>query len=317
MQIRRPLAAVCLTLAFAACSSRTKPEVHVAPQGVGLKTELIEAGASPREQLRYARAPGLTENLVIELSLASFIEASTAAVAVQAPMLALGLTTGAVDKVSEGVWRYPFAFKVIGVKMPEGAAPADIEELSRAVAPLGAVTGTYEIDERGLTRRADIVVPPHVSPRLVTLLGNVRSSLITVPLPEEDVGVGARWKVQRLHQVGSIATTQTVTYSLLERKERLLRLGVTLQQTAAPQEVPFEDGTVVQVEAYEVSGTGSMLMNLDAITPLGELRGTSDLRGLLKHGAESEPLQASGAVEILISPVGKSAPELSGDGSAG
>jgi hypothetical protein len=308
MQITRQLAAVCLTLACAACSSRTKPEVHVAPQGVGLKTELISEGEKPREKLRYARAPGLTENLVIEFGLATLIESSSTAAIVQSPVLALGLTTGAVDKVSEGVWRYPFAFKVIGVKMPEGSDAAQAEEIARAVAPLGAVTGAFEVDERGLTRRADIVIPPQVSPRLVTLIGNIRTSLITVPLPEEEVGVGAQWKVQRLHQVGSIATTQTVTYSLLERKERMLRLGVALQQSAAPQEVAFDDGVTVQVDAYEVSGTGSMLMDLDAITPLGELRGTSDLRGMLKHGGESEPLQASGAVDIMVSPVNTEAP---------
>jgi hypothetical protein len=307
MQIRTHLTVVCLSLALAACS-RTKPAVSVAPQGVGLKTELIEGGAKPHEKLRYARAAGLTENLVIEFGLATLLEASDAAALVSAPVLALGLTTGAVDKVSEGVWRYPFAFKVIGVKMPEGADPADIEEMSRAVAPLGAVTGSFEVDDRGITRRADLVIPPQVSPRLVTLLGNIRTSLITVPLPEEAVGVGARWKVERLHQVGSIATTQTVVYSLLERKERMLRLGVTLQQTAAPQEVPFDDGSIVQVEAYEVSGTGSMLMDLDAITPLGELRGTSDLRGMLKHGAATEPLQASGAVEIMVAPVSDAPP---------
>ena len=90
---------------------------------------------------------------------------------------------------------------------------------------------------------------------------------------------------------------------------RVLRLGVTLQQTAAPQEVAFEEGTSFQVEAYEVSGTGSMLMSLDAITPLGELRGNTDLRGLLRHGQQSEPLRASGAVQVVISPVE--------DGSAG
>ena len=119
----------------------------------------------------------------------------------------------------------------------------------------------------------------------------------------EQIGVGARWKVQRLHQVGQIKTTQTLVYSLLERQGRVLRLGVTLQQTAAPQEVPFEEGSSFQVEAYEVSGTGSMLMSLDAITPLGELRGNTDLRGLLRHGQQSEPLRASGAVQVVISPV--------------
>ena len=52
MHIRRQLSVLCVTLALAACS-HTKPGVSVAPQGVGLKTELLAEGAAPREKLRY------------------------------------------------------------------------------------------------------------------------------------------------------------------------------------------------------------------------------------------------------------------------
>lgn len=303
MQIRTGIALLCLgALALGGCT-KTKPAVQAAPLGVGLQTEVMEAGAEPREKLRYQRAPGLTENLVIEFGLASLLETRDGAAASEAPVLALGLTMGAVSRVSEEVWKYPFAFRVISVKMPEGADAAQADEVARAVAPLAAVTGEFEVDERGITRRANVVVPPELPPRLVTLLGNIRTSLVSVPLPEEPVGIGARWKVQRVHQVGRIETTQTVVYTLLERQDRVLRLGVTLQQTAAPQNVAFDKDLIFAVEAYEVSGTGNMLMSLDAIIPLGELRGTSDLRGTLRHGTASEPLRASGAVQVVVAPV--------------
>jgi hypothetical protein len=303
MQIRTGIAVLCLSgLVLAGCT-KTKPGVQAAPLGVGLQTEVMEAGAEPREKLRYQRAPGLTENLVIEFGLASLVETRVGSAASEAPVLSLGLTMGAVSRVSEDVWKYPFAFRVIGVKMPEGADEAQADEVARTVAPLAAVTGEFEVDERGITRHANVVVPSELPPRLVGLLGNIRTSLVSVPLPEEPVGIGARWKVQRLHQVGRIETTQTVVYTLLERQERVLRLGVTLQQTAAPQNVVFDKDLTFAVEAYEVSGTGNMLMSLDAIIPLGELRGTSDLRGTLRSGTSSEPLRASGAVQVVVAPV--------------
>jgi hypothetical protein len=302
MHVQRYLSFIGLTLALAACGG-SKPPLREAPRGIGIATELIEPGAEPREVLRYRRAPGLIEDLVVQFGVASLLETPQGAAASEAPVLSLGLRLGVVSTVSEGVWSYPVAFRMLGLKMPEGADPAQAEALARTVAPLGAVSGLFDVDDRGITSRAEFVVPPEVSPRLVTLLGNVRTSLVTVPMPDPAVGVGARWQMQRVHQIGRIQTTQTVVYTLHERKDRVLRLGVTLQQSAAPQEVQFDDGTVLKVESYEVSGTGSMIMNLDAITPLGELRGNSDLRGIVRRGDQSEPLRLSGALQLVIAPV--------------
>jgi hypothetical protein len=286
------------------CAKQT-PKPQEAPNGTNLQAQLLEPGAEPREQLRYKRADGLTENLILEFSLATLLETAGASALVEAPVLALGLTMGEVRCTSapEPLCNYPFRFRMIGVKMPQGASEEQTAELGRAVAPLGSVTGTFEVDARGITRRADVDVPPGVPPRLLTLLGNIRTSLITVPLPEEAVGVGARWQVQRLHNVGKIKTTQTMVYSLLERNDRVLRLGVTLRQSADPQEVAYDEATSLKIDSYEFSGTGSMIMSLDALTPLSEIRGNSELRGTVRSDGQSEPLAVAGSVEAVVAPM--------------
>jgi hypothetical protein len=306
-----------LLLMQLSCAKQT-PKPQEAPSGINLQAQLLEPGAEPREQLRYKRADGLTENLIVELSLATLLETTGASALVEAPVLALGLTMGEVrcTTAPEPLCNYPFRFRVIGVKMPEGASEDAAAELGRAVAPLGAVTGTFEVDSRGVTRRADVDVPPGVPPRLLTLLGNIRTSLISVPMPEEAVGVGARWQVQRLHNVGKIKTTQTLVYSLLERKDRVLRLGVTLRQSADPQEVAYDEATSLKVESYEFSGTGSMVMNLDALTPLSEIRGNSELRGTVSHGTQSEALAVAGSIEAVVAPLPADALQPSSPGGS-
>ena len=293
-----------LLLVQLSCAKQT-PKPQEATSGINLQAQLLEPGAEPREELRYKRADGLTENLIVELSLATLLEAAGASAVVEAPVLALGLTMGEVrcTNAPDPLCNYPFRFRVIGVKMPEGASEAQTAEVGRAVAPLGAVSGTFEVDARGITKKADVDVPPGVSPRLLTLLGNIRTSLISVPLPEEKVGVGARWQVERLHDVGKIKTTQTLVYSLLERKDRVLRLGVTLRQSAAPQEVAYDETTKLKVDSYEFSGTGSMVMSLDAITPLSEIRGNSELRGTVLTGGQSEALAVAGSIEAIVAPL--------------
>jgi hypothetical protein len=291
-----------LLIALVGCT-KTKSEVRAAPSGIGLETKLVEQGAEPREQLRYKRVTGLTENLIIEVGLASFVQAGEDAAPVESPVLALGLNIGSTSCTTEGVCTYPISFKVIGVKMPEGSSEADANAIVKQMEALAQVTGTYEVDSRGLTRRADVQIPQNIPARLGTLLGNIRTALISVPLPEEAVGVGARWQVERLHEVAGIKTKQTVVYSLLERQDRVLRLGVTLQQSAAPQKVAFDSESALDVETYEVSGTGSMLMSLDAITPLSEVQANSDLRGIIRRGSQSEPLRIAGTGAVIVAPI--------------
>jgi hypothetical protein len=260
-----------------------------------------EPGSEPREKLRYTHTPGQSEDLVIEFGLASLLETTTQAALVQPPVLALGLNVKTA-KCADNSCTYSFDFRVIGVRMPPGASPEDSAKVSAAIAPLGQTTGVFEIDDRGITKHAELNIPPGTPPRLLALIGNVRTSLVSVPLPDEAVGIGAKWKVQRLHTVGPIKTTQTISYSLLERKGRAMRLGVTLQQTAAPQTVPSGDVSL-KIETYEVSGTGSMLMSLDGITPLSEMHASAEMRGELSQGDKKEPVMASSVLDMVVAPV--------------
>jgi hypothetical protein len=284
-----------------ACA-KTKSEVRAAPAGIGIETEVLEAGAEPRERLRYRHATGLVEELEVELGLGTLIESTSAAAALEPPVLVLGLTMGPTSCAADGVCSAPLKFRVIDVAMPDGASEADAVAAAQAIAPLAEIGGVFELDDRGITRRADVVAPVEVSPRLLTLLGNIRTSLIAVPLPEEAIGVGARWQVRRMHQVGPIQTSQVLVYSLLERKGRTLRLALNLHQSAAPQKVALDASTNFHVDAYEISGAGSMLLSLDALIPLSEIRATSELRGSLERGLSSEPFRATGVVEVMVAP---------------
>src|SRR5687767_8784783 len=134
----KTLLACGLLLMQLSCAKKT-PEVKAAPNGVDLQAVLEEPGAEPREKLRYKRANGLTENLVVEIGLATLLETQAGSAVAEAPVLALGLTMGLVScgEGDDAICSYPFRFRVIGVKMPEGATEEQAAEIAKAVAPLG------------------------------------------------------------------------------------------------------------------------------------------------------------------------------------
>ncbi|HEX6240515.1 MAG TPA: hypothetical protein VFZ61_06460, partial [Polyangiales bacterium] len=256
-------------------------------------------------QLRYHGASGRTERLLLRLSLANFIETRFAAAGGRAPLVDLVLHAGATYRAADGgVWGYPVKFEMIGIQGADQLPPEAQEKLTSELAPITRTTAVFEIDDRGITRNAKVNVPPEASPRLLALLGNLRTTLLAAALPKENVGIGARWQAERIVHVGELKVPQTVTYTLLAREEDVLRIGISLRQSATPQEFTLGlDGTKLQIEAYEVNAVGSTLVDLHGFAPLSEIHAVSQLRATLQRGAQVEPVAVNGDLTILIAPL--------------
>lgn len=298
---------VLLTLTLilvGACAGKT-PKPNEAPAGLNQEVVTLDQGAEPRSQLRYHGASGRTERLLLRLSLANFIETRFAAAGGRAPLLDLVLHAGATYRAEDGgVWGYPVKFEMIGIQGADQLPPEAQAALASELAPITRTTAVFEIDDRGITRSAKVNVPPEASPRLLTLLGNLRTTLLAAALPAEAVGIGARWQAERVVHVGELKVPQTVTYTLLAREEDTLRIGISLRQSATPQQFVLGlDGSKLQVEAYEVNAVGSTLVDLHGFAPLSEIHAVSQMRATLQRGTEVEPVAVNGDLTILIAPL--------------
>jgi hypothetical protein len=193
---------------------------------------------------------------------------------------------------------------MIGIQGADQLAPEAQAALATELAPITRTTAVFEIDDRGITRSAKVNVPPEASPRLLAMLGNLRTTLLAAALPQEAVGIGARWQAERIVHVGELKVPQTVTYTLLAREDDVLRIGISLRQSATPQEfVMGLDGSKLHVEAYEVNAVGSTIVDLHGFAPLSEIHAVSQMRATLTRGAEVEPVAVNGDLTILIAPL--------------
>jgi hypothetical protein len=293
-----------LMMLLSACAAKT-PKPNDAPSGIDLNVVLLEPGAEPREQVRYHGASGKSERLLLRLSLANFIETRAGAALAAAPVLDLVLHVGATYRSEvQGVWGYPMRMDMIGVNGAEQLDEQAKAALLAELAPISQVRGIFEVDDRGITHNAELSIPPGASPRLLTLLGNVRTTLLAAALPHEPIGVGARWQADRVIKVGQMTVPQTVTYTLLDREDDVLRLGVSVHQSAKPQEFPLGlDGSMFHLEAYEVSAVGSAVVDLHGLAPLSELHALSQLRATISRAGQVEPVAMNGDLTIQIAPL--------------
>ncbi len=122
-------------------------------------------------------------------------------------------------------------------------------------------------------RRAEFQGMDEVPPALRTMLGNIRTALLTVPFPDQPLGVRARWEVERKLQFSGIWVDQVVTYDIQSMKDGQLELQITARQTASPQMMGGD-----RLEAYQASVMGSSVVRLDKFTPFSEAESSSQMR---------------------------------------
>ncbi len=96
---------------------------------------------------------------------------------------------------------------------------------------------------------------------------------LTPPLPEQPVGVGARWEVANTSKVGDIEVVETVAYELVDLTEYAGVIRTNLTHTAGPQATRLPgmpEGTAdAELVALQGQGGGEIEFDLRSLTPLG------------------------------------------------
>ncbi|AWH95184.1 hypothetical protein [Dietzia psychralcaliphila] len=141
-----------------------------------------------------------------------------------------------------------------------------------ATAPGFAVTWTRSAD--GIVRGLSLEAPATATDAAragVEITANAVSDA-TVAWPTEAIGVGARWTVTRTVD-DAVAPTRVVTYELtaLDGDVATVDMEASAPDTAETLDAPAPDsgpGVTLEVEAYEVEGSGELTVDLRAPLPV-------------------------------------------------
>ena len=269
---------VLLLIATSSCRSQYQPQTALVdpgpPQRVLPTIRVLDPGMTPRAPIRYNVSPGQTEVLYLELVMLRAMQAGGQGQQGGLPPIQLEVKLGPAQPTPEGFIRHAVQITQIRLgKVADRMQPAAKEQLERSLEPLLKVQGWSEMDVQGRIRRGEFRGLDQVPPRLSTLLGNIRTALLSVPLPSEPIGVRARWEVDRKVQLSGVWVDQAVTYDLMEMEGRTLKLQISARQSAPPQ--AMAQG---KLEAYQASIIGSAVVRLGFFTPFSEAESTSQMR---------------------------------------
>ena len=275
----RMMMLACLLLATTSCRSRYQPQTTQVvdpgpPQRVLPTIRVLDPGLTPRAPLRYTVAPGQSEVLYLELARAQAIQAGKEGAQRGIPPVQLEVKMGPAEPTPQGFIRHPVQVTQIRLsRVADKMSRAQREQMEQMLAPLLQLQGWSEIDVQGRVRRSEFRGMEDVPPNLRTMLGNIRSALLTVPFPDEPLGVRARWEVERKVQFSGVWVDQVVTYHIDQIKDQEVGLQITARQTATPQAMGGG-----RLEVYQASIIGSAVVRLAHFTPFSEAESTSQMR---------------------------------------
>lgn len=266
---------------------------------------LIDAGADPKEELKYDFKPSVKETTLMKMDMTMKMDLGAASPGgpggMTLPQIEMALDMSTADKnESNGDMR--LAGMVSNVKVSPGKTPME-QQVGKAMGD--ALTGMkgmkigYLITPKGRTRDVKVELPPNAPPQAQMMVEQTKQSFenMMAPLPDESVGVGGKWIVLSRVSTGA-DILQWTTYTLKKRDGSKLELEAVVSQLAASPTItgPQMQGDA-NIDAFNSGGSGQTWMDLSRIAPD---KGTADVKSSMSFSAKGQSMKIDTLVKLAF-----------------
>lgn len=267
------------------------PPAQAAPQKEPVVT-LLEPGAEPRQAQRLK----ITKGAVCDMGMLMSMQMTMSMNGMAMPPQSLpGMRTRAAFTVTDvrpnGDMAYDFEYRDFNAEEAPGVAPEMLDQVRDMLASLKGAHGTGVFTNRSIGKEFALTMPPGVDP-MVRQQGEQMSQAMrqmTMPLPEEPVGVGARWRVETELLAGGIRMKMVREATLQKIEGDILTLALDITQSAEPQDVSnpqLPPGATLHVDSMKSTGNGTSVLDLTRLLPAqAEFKVTTDADMTINMGA--------------------------------
>jgi hypothetical protein len=268
------------------------------------QVEVLDAGSQPREALRLAPPVGASEQSAmtvrfdVEQSGVSDTETKAPPIRTTISMVLQGVTP-------EGNLQITFSYPSFEVLRREGTSAGQRRTIERELAALSGLSGAMTMTPQGTIVDSTLDIPPDLDPALSQTLSQLENQLgvVTASFPQEEVGVGARWRTTSELTLNGINVRQVGEYRLEKRNGSTLELDVRATQTARRQTVDAPGGIELRVRSFKTTFRGSTTMDLTRLLPVSSrVRGSGDQNFRVRSGDESGELRQHLDLRVTLEP---------------
>ena len=266
-------------------------------------------GAEPRRPLRYVFANGKQESMTMDMAMGMAMDMaglSMPAMTLPTMHMTVGTTMTAVSDggnasvnmvVTDAQW----------ISGP-GTDPSLLAAVQSTGDSLRGMSYGFTMNNRGTGVAGNLDISKIANPQVAQALGSMTSAMqsMSVPLPEESVGVGATWEVRQSLSVTGLHSNQRMQVELVALDDAGCTLKLQTAQTAPSQPVTnsaLPAGFKATLDKYEGTGAGTMTIHFDSVVPASEMSSKNSTTMSVDIGGQSQQIAVTVNLHVTVAPV--------------
>jgi hypothetical protein len=254
--------------------------------------KLLEPGAEPRKALRFQPKAG--DKQTVALTLKTAMDMGTAggqSQSMKLPPVVIAVESAIKDVAADGDITYENVITDASVGDEPGAMPQVMEAMKASLAGVKGLIISGVMTSRGFSKRLETKAPKSgetlpANARLFSGQMNQGMATMTAALPEEPVGVGARWEVKTMEKSSGISKA---IYEIVSLEGERVVAKATITQSALNQGTAPGKG----------EGSGEVTLDLNRTMPVaGQL--THRMSGSMGGSGQSKDMAMKMEMSLRI-----------------
>lgn len=309
MRARSLLVLLCV-LVSAGSALIAQPAASVGYPEVGAPAVVAvqSLGAEPRRPLRYVFAKGKQESMTMDLAMGMAMDMAGLSVpAMNLPTMHMTVGTTMTDVSASGDGSVSVVVTDAQWISRPGADPSLLAVVQGAGDSLKGMSYSFTVSNRGTGGVGNLDLSTISSPQVAQVLGSMTSAMqtVSVPLPEESVGLGATWEVRQSLSVAGLHSDQRMQVELVAMDNTGCTLALQTTQTAPPQPVTnraLPAGFKATLDKYEGAGAGTMTVHFDSVVPTSEMSTKNSTTMSVDMGGQSQQIGVTVDLKVSVAP---------------
>jgi len=281
--------ALVATLGLAAHAQQTRPDAGAAAPKTTLA--LLSSGEEPKTRLQLAAEPGAEQTVVIEVAASeeALLNGSPAGSTEQPTVRFVVQTT---VKRADDNGQLHYALSIVDGGLADEDSQNPLSQRTKAnVQQLLDTSGTMVLNRQGMVESVSMKTKSRGrSSRILSQLERAIHNHLVVPLPDQPVGVGAKWKVTTPKKRYNVPVDDIATYVIKKINDDKVTLEVSVEQAVDPrnlEQARLPQGQGMNVD--ELSGEGRGTITFSPSHP-AVLSATSEYTERMKTSRDTEQM---------------------------
>lgn len=249
-------------------------ESATTPSQTPIPLKLLNTGTEPKQQLRLRPAENTkqTAQMTMLIDMEMSVGGQTQPVP-DPPSIQMTMESNVTKVDANGDIHVNVSYLDSEVVADASTPPELVSAMQSQMKQLVGMSSSAILDSQGNTKQVNYNFPAGLDPNTKQMMEQMVNSIkqISLPLPSEPVGVGAKWQFPNSVSVNGMTLNPITACELVELKDNVATLQVSIEQQAAPQKFNppgLPDGTSVDLKSFTSQGNGQVTIALNQILPI-------------------------------------------------